>query len=83
MSTPLKLQKIVVKGLFDLFDHEIPLNQNEGVTVMLGPNGFGKTAILRMINEIFNSNSTAFHGAISKTVFQELTIFSLMDADYI
>ena len=48
------LSKIVVHGLFGRFDHQIALNKNERVTIMIAPNGFGKTMILRIINFLFN-----------------------------
>lgn len=44
------LTEIEVTGLFGVFDHRISLNQTDRITVLLAPNGFGKTAILRLIN---------------------------------
>ena len=48
------LSEIRVRGLFGRFDHTIVLNQDERVTIMIAPNGFGKTMILRIINSLFN-----------------------------
>lgn len=50
----MRLKKILVDGLFDRFTHEIPLHLKDHVTIIHGPNGFGKTMILRMINAFFN-----------------------------
>lgn len=50
----MRIQKISVKGLFRIFDHLIPLNAEEHMTIIHGPNGFGKTAILRILNGFFN-----------------------------
>jgi hypothetical protein len=52
----MRLKKILVEGLFDRFTHEIPLNLKDRITIIHGPNGFGKTMILRMINAFFNQS---------------------------
>jgi len=56
----MKIQQISVKGLFGFFDHVIPLNMNERITIIHSPNGFGKTAMLRMLNGVFNSQYSVF-----------------------
>jgi predicted ATP-binding protein involved in virulence len=56
----MKIQQISVKGLFGIFNHVIPLNRGERITIIHGPNGFGKTAILRMLNGFFNSRYSVF-----------------------
>lgn len=56
----MKIQKISVEGLFGIFDHVISLNLDERITIIHGPNGFGKTAILRMLNAFFNSQYAVF-----------------------
>lgn len=48
------LSEIKVCGLFGRFDHRIVLNEDERVTIMIAPNGFGKTMILRIVNFLFN-----------------------------
>ena len=53
MNGTVKLSKVEVKGLFGLFDHIVPLRNEERVTILHGPNGVGKTVILRMISAIF------------------------------
>ena len=55
----MRLKKILVDGLFDRFTHTIPLNLKERITIIHGPNGFGKTMILRMINAFFNQSPIA------------------------
>jgi len=52
----MRIEKITVKNLFGIFNHEIPLNTKEHITIMIGPNGFGKTVLLRMLNALFNLN---------------------------
>lgn len=51
----MRIKQISVRGLFGIFDHLIPLNIDERITIIHGPNGFGKTAILRILNSFFNS----------------------------
>ncbi|WP_375468713.1 AAA family ATPase [uncultured Nostoc sp.] len=53
----MRIKQISVSGLFGIFDHVIPLNMNERTTIIHGPNGFGKTAILRILNSFFNSRN--------------------------
>jgi predicted ATP-binding protein involved in virulence len=50
----MRLKKIHTTKLFGLFDHIVPLNMDERITIIHGPNGFGKTAILRLISALFN-----------------------------
>lgn len=51
----MKIKRIVVKELFGIFDHDIPLNTNEHITIIHGPNGYGKTKLLTMVNAVFSS----------------------------
>ena len=50
----MRITKISVKGLFGMFDHEIPLNQESRITIVHGPNGVGKTVLLRMVHGLFH-----------------------------
>ncbi|MEH2300524.1 MAG: AAA family ATPase [Nostoc sp.] len=54
----MRIKQISVSGLFGIFDHVIPLNIDERITIIHSPNGFGKTAILRILNSFFNSRYT-------------------------
>ena len=51
----MRIENISVRGLFDRFDHDIPLDPRERIAIIYGPNGFGKTMILRIVNALFNS----------------------------
>jgi len=48
-----RIQEITVEGLFGMFDHHIPLNQKERITIVYGVNGIGKTMIMRMVDHLF------------------------------
>jgi predicted ATP-dependent endonuclease of OLD family len=52
----MKLSRIKIEGLFGQFDYDIKLNQDEGITILTGPNGYGKTTILKIIWSLFNQD---------------------------
>lgn len=54
----MRIRKLRVDGLFNLFDHEVILNLDEHITIMYGANGLGKTALLKLIHAFFNSQIT-------------------------
>jgi predicted ATP-binding protein involved in virulence len=56
----MQIKQISVTGLFGFFDHVIPLNMNDRITIVHSPNGFGKTAMLRLLNGFFNSRYSVF-----------------------
>ena len=61
-SNFLRLQRIVVDGLFGTYDHDINLNLQDRVTLLHGPNGVGKTVILGMISALLQKRFDYFHG---------------------
>lgn len=52
----LRVKRIQVEGLFGLYNHDIPLNADDRVTIIHGPNGVGKTVLLKMIAAVFGGN---------------------------
>ena len=50
----MRIKQISVTKLFGLFDHVIPLNLDERITIIHGINGVGKTSVLKIINGLFN-----------------------------
>lgn len=56
----IQLSHIEVQGLFGLFHHQVALRTNERITIVHAPNGFGKTAILRMIEGFFGGSLLVF-----------------------
>lgn len=53
-----RIKQISVKDLFGMFHHVIPLNVEDRITIMHGPNGFGKTIMLRLLSELFSNKSS-------------------------
>ena len=66
----MRIKKIVVKNLFGIFDHEIPFNLEDRITIIHGPNGYGKTILLTMLNGFFRSN---YH-ELFRIPFNELSL---------
>ena len=48
----MRIAQIEITELFGMFNHTIPLNLDERVTIIHGPNGYGKTMLLRMIHAL-------------------------------
>lgn len=64
------IKSLKITKLFDLFDYDIPLETPEGLRILTGPNGFGKTTILNIIYNILNESFLFFH----ELVFEEITL---------
>jgi predicted ATP-binding protein involved in virulence len=65
----MKLTKIEIRGLFDLFDYDIPLTNEENLLIITGPNGFGKTMILNIIYGFFSKRFYFFQKLVFKKIF--------------
>lgn len=83
----LRVARIEVEGLFGLYSHRIELNLDERVTILHGPNGVGKTMLLRMVDLVlegswgglrqipFRTFSIAFtDGSVLRTVQSEVQL---------
>jgi len=55
-----RLEQIEVDRLFNVYDHRIDLKMDDRVTLLHGPNGTGKTVILRMIDALLNDRLSYF-----------------------
>ena len=54
----MRISRLSVNGLFGLFDHSVPINLEEHVTIIHGANGLGKTALLRLLDGFFNARTS-------------------------
>jgi predicted ATP-binding protein involved in virulence len=66
----MRITEISIKELFGTFNHKISLNKQDRITIIHSPNGFGKTAILRLIDGVFNSS----YSALRSIPFKSFTI---------
>ena len=64
---------IEIQGLFNRFDYKFELKE-EGITILTGPNGFGKSTILKCIDELSREFEGLYYLATSiefkKIIFQ-------------
>ncbi len=77
----MRISKIEVKGLFDTFDHVIPLNLAERITIIHGLNGLGKTTLLRMVRNLFAGRFEALSSVLFKSLNVELDDGSSIKVD--
>lgn len=52
----MQIERIEIMKLFGMFDHDIKLKTLDRITVIHGPNGVGKTTILKLLKDIFDAN---------------------------
>ncbi len=64
------LRKIKIEGLFKKFNYEIDLKE-EGITILTGPNGYGKTTILKIIYAFATKDLEFF----SQLPFKQIVLF--------
>ena len=58
-GTVLRVKNIFVAGLFGRFDHVIPMNLDDRITIIHGPNGFGKSVLLGMVSAFFGDRDSS------------------------
>lgn len=66
----MRVTEIAVKGLFGTFNHTIPLMHEDRVTIIHGPNGLGKTMMLKMIAALIEGRASS----IERVPFDEFTV---------
>ncbi|MCR4799204.1 MAG: AAA family ATPase [Bacteroidales bacterium] len=64
------VKRIVIEGLYDNHNYDIPF-QNGGITLITGPNGFGKTTILNIINNALEQRFAYFY----ELLFDKIILF--------
>lgn len=48
----MRITHFAVYGLFGIFDHDVALRLDDRVTIIHGPNGYGKTSLLRLVDSL-------------------------------
>ncbi len=66
----MRLTKIQVVNLFGIFNHVIPLNLKDKITIIHGPNGYGKTALLLLIQSLVGNH----FARLRRVVFERFSI---------
>lgn len=61
------LKSMKIEELFDVFDYNIEF-KTEGVTILTGPNGYGKTTVLKILDALASKNSMFFLQLIFKRI---------------
>lgn len=62
------LSRIFIERLFDRFDYDIYFNQEDLLTILISPNGFGKTTMLKIIHNFFTQNFRYFSSLTFTTI---------------
>lgn len=65
------IKRISAKGLFGLYDYDIPFSEEPAVKILTGPNGYGKTTLLLAISHLYKGDFWYFHFLN----FQELRVY--------
>ncbi|MDD5113236.1 MAG: AAA family ATPase [Methylobacter sp.] len=61
------LTSIKIEKLFDIFDYDIEFKK-EGVTILTGPNGYGKTTVLKILDALAAKNGFFFACLLFKKI---------------
>jgi predicted ATP-binding protein involved in virulence len=83
-----RVEAISIKGLFGLYDHDIRLNTAARVTILHGPNGVGKSVLLRLIAAFFDGRYREFivvpftTFTVSLTDGRTATVYGLSEANH-
>lgn len=57
----MKLKRLQVLRLFNTFDYDINFDSEERILLLTGPNGYGKTTILTIIDNVINGHFIDFY----------------------
>lgn len=71
----MKITRLKIEKLFDLFDYDIELDNPENLLILTGPNGYGKTMMLRIIDSFLREDYVFF----DELVFNKITLYFVND----
>lgn len=63
-----RLIGIKIEKLFNIFDYDIEFKE-EGITILTGPNGYGKTTILKILDALASQNGLFLVRLLFKKIF--------------
>ena len=63
-----RLNKIEVNGLFGVIDYTLDFDDENDVSILIAPNGYGKTTTLKLLRAVFDPNFNSIH-SIREVVF--------------
>ena len=66
----MRINSIRIVNLFGLYNYEIPISESEHICLLTGPNGYGKTTILSIIDNLFKGYLFYFY----KLPFDEIYV---------
>lgn len=66
------LTSIKIEKLFDIFDYDIEFKE-EGITILTGPNGYGKTTVLKILDALALQNGFFFIRLLFKRITLRLS----------
>ena len=64
---------IRIVNLFGLYNYEIPISESEHICLLTGPNGYGKTTILSIIDNLFKGYLFYFYKLPFDEIYVELS----------
>jgi predicted ATP-binding protein involved in virulence len=75
----MKITRLKIEKLFDLFDYDIELDNPENLLILTGPNGYGKTMMLNIIKSYLGDyiDFDFFH----RLIFEKITLFFTGDLE--
>ena len=60
------IRRVVIDGLYDNYNYDITLK--EGITLITGPNGYGKTTLLNILKNALELNFSFFYELLFKSI---------------
>lgn len=66
------ISHLAIKGLYDLYDYEISFTEGE-LKIITGPNGYGKTTILRIVNNLIGRKFWWFYFLMFRDIIIDFT----------
>lgn len=55
------ITRLVIRQLYGHYDYDLEFSEKRRVKILLGPNGFGKSTILKILNNLINCNLWYFN----------------------